>query len=793
MNLLRYCGFTSAILCAATLSFGQSGDFATSGRVVDSKGNPIVGATVTYTSLAKRLSWDFSNGYGKFGLDKDPIIERRSPTPSLSLPLTGDVTVDLFDPSGKKVASVFSGKLEKGSYSFNLPASLSARLSRSLYVLRIRSANQVIYHKMVNAGGYQPSLAVFSSTQQNSSTTIAKKFVAIDSVRVGKTGYKAKTVAIDAYSSKVADIALDTVKIEELTNTLFGSLSQAEKVGQLIQVDCPGSGSVTSSVLGTIFGGGSDGPGDGAGNPTQWAEFANDYQSASQKTAKKIPILIGFDVVHGFGKCNGATVIPHNIGLGCTFDTLAVQKCHRVAGLEARACGVNFIFGPCIAVPRDDRWGRVYEGFSETPELTAAMARASVIGCQTSDLSHPLAVATCVKHFAGDGGTKWGTGVGEMCDRGNTTGDEASLRTIHLTGYSAAVKAGATSVMASFSSWNGTRCHENKALLTDWLKKDQGFDGFVNGDWNGHTTGTAGSANCFKNGLDVPMIAATASGIGPMQGVLNGLYSDGNGARVDDAVKRLLRVKYRMDLFNSALTTTPAVTATVGSQAHRDMAREGVRKSLVLLKTTAGLLPLEKTKKITLVGKHAQSVGLLCGGWTLGWQGSENANVQGGTNIQKGFERVGGAANINYSADGNTISGEIAVVCIGEQPYAEWEGDRADLAIPGADLVANAKKSGKKVICVMITGRPMDISAIVDKCDALVAAWLPGSEGDGIAEVLYGDKGYKFTGKLSMSIPMNTAQEPINFGDANYAPRYEYDFGLGFDGKPLAKGINTNN
>jgi beta-glucosidase len=328
--------------------------------------------------------------------------------------------------------------------------------------------------------------------------------------------------------------------------------------------------------------------------------------------------------------------------------------------------------------------------------------------------------------------------------------------------------------------------HENKTLLTDWLKTSQGFDGFVNGDWSGDLQGTQGTSACVIAGLDVPMRGDNSPGIPGLQSSFNGLYSNGNGARVDDAVRRLLRIKYRMNLFSSPLTANPALTALVGSQAHRDVAREAVRKSLVLLKTSAGLLPLAKTAKVTLVGQHSQDIGLQCGGWTLGWQGVAG-NAMPGSTIRQGFERIGGAGNISYSADGNAISGDIAVVCIGEQPYAEGMGDRTDLSIPLANLVTNAKNSGKKVVCVLITGRPMDISAIVDKCDAVVAAWLPGTEGDGVAEVLYGN--YEFRGKLSLSWPRNTAQEPINVGDAGYNPLYPYDFGLNAAGQRLPAGV----
>jgi beta-glucosidase len=608
----------------------------------------------------------------------------------------------------------------------------------------------------------------------------AKRLAAIDTVRVGKTGYNPVKIPIESYTADVGTVTLTAKDIEGQVTTLFNSLTQAEKVGQLVQVVCTQPSNVTSENLGTIFGGGSDGPGGGAGTASQWAEYTANFQNATKNTSKKIPLLIGYDVVHGFGKCNGATVMPHNIGLGCTFDPLIVQKCHRVAAIETRGCGINYVFAPCIAVPRDDRWGRVYEGFSESPDLTVEMARASVLGFQYTDLTNPFAVAACAKHFAGDGGTTGGV------DRGNTQGDENTLRAIHLPGYTSAIQNGVAAVMASFSKWNGTPMHENKSLLTDWLKTSQKFDGFVNGDWDGHLTGTSSAANCIIAGLDVPMRGANDWAIQELKTLFNGLYSSGNGSRVDDAVKRLLRVKYKMDLFNSAITAPQALTNVVGSAEHRAIAREAVRKSLVLLKTTPGTLPIAKNAKVTLVGKHANSIGLQCGGWTLGWQGGENINMPG-TTILQGFQKIGGTSNVSYSQDGNNITGDIAVVCIGEQPYAEMLGDKQDLTIPGASLVTNAKNAGKKVICILITGRPMDISSIVSQCDAIVAAWLPGTEGDGIAEVLYGN--YEFTGKLAFSWPRNTAQEPINVGDANYNPLYPYDYGLNSKGEQLPKGI----
>ena len=777
----------SFLLLSVSMAFGQSGDFTTKGRVVTAAGKGIPDVTISYSSVAKRLSWDFSDSNGYFGGKTTGVSNPNQPNSRFDLPSSGPVDIDVFDLQGKKVSTLYFAAVEKGGYALE---AASPHVSKSLYIYKIRTAGTVQSSKMLLLGNSNRPLHENANASSASPVVLAKITSASDSVRIGKTGYTPVKIAVGSYTSDIGNVTLTPIDIEAQVTAMFGQLSQAEKVGQLVQADCPGASAVTSNVLGTIFGGGDDGAGAGHGSATEWATFSDQYQNAAQSTSKKIPLLIGFDIVHGFGKCNGATVIPHNIGLGCTFSPRTVQKCHRIAGLESRSCGINFAFGPCIAVPRDDRWGRVYEGFSETPELTQAMARAAVIGFQTTDLSHPTAVAACVKHFAGDGGTAFGTGDQSRIDRGNTTGDDATLRTVHLAGYISAIQAGAASVMASFSRWNGVRMHENKALLTDWLKTSQGFLGFVNGDWDGDITGTSGTENCVTNGLDVPMRGgAGTAGIGGLQNSFNNLYTNGKGARVDDAVKRLLRIKYMMGLFSSPQTTTSALTSQVGSQPHRDIAREGVRKSLVLLKTSANLLPLSKTAKITLVGPHSQDVGLQCGGWTLGWQGAAG-NSMPGTTIRKGFETIGSASNITYSADGNGITGEIAVVCIGERPYAEWYGDTNDLTVPEASLVTAAKNSGKKVVVVLISGRPLDISSVINNCDALVAAWLPGTEGQGIAEVLYGN--YEFSGKLAFSWPRSTSQEPINYGDASYDPLFPYDFGLKANGTQLPKGIYSN-
>ena len=770
------------MLTALGSASAQSGDFTVSGTV-KSGGQPLEGAFISYVKLEKRLSWAYSGANGAFGPASSAIINKPNANfDGVDVLNDGPVTIDVFDVRGHKV-SVFSTVLEKGRYSIE---PVSEKLAKATYLLKISAGNSVVYRTYINTGKSISAGFIANQSQTGNNNFLAKKMAALDTVRIGKTGYMPIKVAILSYTDNIGEQTLVKLDLEKKVDSLYDKMgSQNERYGQIIQAIAEKNpGVVASAMMGSNFGGGSNGPlgKGGSGSAQDWASLSDQLQAQTRNTPNKIPLLNEWDVVHGFGKCNDATVYPHNIGLGATWDTIIVEKCYRVGGIESRGCGVHMGYGPCNAVVRDDRWGRTYEGFSETPEISAAMSKASVLGYQTSDLSHPTALAACAKHFAGDGGADGGTNTGNM------TGDDAKLRALHLPGYAAAVKVGVASIMASYGGWNGVRMHQNKALLTDWLKTELKWDGYINGDWDGDIQHGAQRVPSMNAGLDVPMRAVDFS-----DDEANKLRSDFASAdqnRIKDAIKRVLRLKFKMNLFaESQLKTDPALIAIVGSKPHRDVAREAVRKSLVLLKTKPNLFPISKTAKVTLVGEHAQKVGLICGGWTLGWQGDANATPNGSTSIQKGFETIGGASNITYSGDGNNIAGDIAVVCIGEQPYAETMGDKGNLEIPGADLVSNAKKSGKPVVCVMVTGRPMDVSAVVDNCDALVEAWLPGTEGSGVAEVFYGINGYDFTGKLPMCIPMNTNQEPVNVGDGK-TPRFAYGFGLNSKGETLKAGFN---
>jgi beta-glucosidase len=622
----------------------------------------------------------------------------------------------------------------------------------------------------------------------NFQTAVAKKLAAVDTVRVGKTGYKPTLVAIDAYSADVGTVTLQPVDIEAEITALFGQMTQADKMGQLVMPNnAYGPPAVaTTYKLGCVFGGGGAFSAFTVGSLANWADS---MQTAAQATPRKIPMMIGYDGVHGASAVPGATIFPHNLALGAITDSLLVQKAYRVAALEIRGSGANWTYGPCIAVVRDDRWGRTYEGFSESTDLTKIKARHAVLGLQTTDLSLPFAVAATAKHFAGDGGTANGT------NEGTTQGPDSLARAIHLPGFTEAIKAGVATIMPSFSSWcDGVKMHGNKPLLTDWLKTAQKFDGFVVGDWMAQYS-VGGTGNCMLAGLDVPM---SPMEVGPGLGMLadfGGMYAGTGGPRCDDAVKRVLRVKYRMGLFNTNKTDRN-LTAVFGSAAHRDVARECVRKSLVLLKNANNVLPVPAAANVALWGAAADDMGIQCGAWTVEWQGALGNIISGGTTIRQGIQSIC-TGTFTYSADGsNSGNADYIIAFLGENPYAETNFDAISLtpdkAVQGApsgkdmanttnaSVIANiaaAKAAGKKVIVVLVAGRPLDISAVLPNADAFVWACLPGTEGKGVGEVLFGVNGYKFSGKLPVTWPASLAQEPINAGDGKTG-LFAFGFGL---------------
>jgi beta-glucosidase len=783
MKSVKLISLTIMALLAYATVFAQSLDFSVSGKVIVAGGQPVADATVTYMNIAKRLSWDFSKSDGTFGGYSVPTVRPVQQNATITLLGEGPVSIDIFNMGGKKVETI-SGKLDKGTY-FLRP--LPAKLAQSMYVLKIKTGDNVTYQKMLNTGiraaGY--TIALSSS---NEPVVMAKKLAVIDSIRVGKTGYAATYVPIQSYSDNVGNVTIAPVDIEGQVNTTFGQMTQLEKCGQLcmppnvVNNAVLSTSTATSNNIGSIFGGGGALLGSSAGAS---ADFVDGMQRAMiANSTRKIPVMVAYDFVHGASAVPGATMFPHNLAMGAIQDTVLIQKAFRVCAFEVRGSGANWGFGPCIAVIRDDRWGRAYEGFCETPERTQIMAHNAVRGCQTTDLSLPTAYAACCKHFAGDGNTV--DGVNE----GTTVGPDATARSINLPGYASAVAAGVATIMPSMSAWcDGVRMHQNKTLMTGYLKSTTagpGFQGFIVGDWE---RGWPLPAS-MDAGLDVPMAPGAnlgmiaTNGTNADTGNFNKLYNSGGvfPARLDDAVKRVLRVKAWMNLFSPGqYLTDRRLTALVGCAAHRDVARACVRACCVLLKNAGPVIPIPKTANVAIWGQAGNDVGLQCGGWTVSWQGQAGGVPGGG-----GTTILQGVQSLCTGAVGTAGTSDYNIAVLSENPYAETSF--GNVAITGNDATgtnasvitqaAAAHAAGKKVIGILIAGRALDISGILPSCDAFIWACLPGSEGGlGIAQLLFKDQGYVFSGKLPVTWPNNATDEPINQGDGKTG-LFAYGFGL---------------
>lgn len=568
-------------------------------------------------------------------------------------------------------------------------------------------------------------------------------------------------------------------------DALLARMSLEEKVGQMTQVDIlavPDPGDVARYFLGSMLSGGSSDPADNSA--ATWRSTVETFKAEALKTRLKIPLLYGIDAVHGHNNVDGAVVFPHNIGLGATRNPRLVQRAARVTAQEVSATGIRWTFAPCVAVGQNDRWGRTYESFSDDPELAATLGVAAIAGFQGSDLSAPDSVLACAKHFIGDGGTLNGT------DQGNAVGDEAALRKLFLPPYAAAVKAGAGSVMVSYSSWNGKKMHGNKYLITGVLKGELGFQGFVVSDWAAidqlgadYAADIEASVNAGVDMVMIPHGPGKTNNYVEFIHDLVRLVHEGrvSQARVDDAVRRILMAKFQLGLFDEP----PAAERldTIGSVEHRAVARECVRESLVLLKNANDVLPLSKNaKRIVVVGPTGDDLGAQCGGWTIGWQGSTGAVTKGGTTILKALRSAAPAGmKIEFSPDGSSVSGaDAAIVVVAEKPYAEMKGDTKDLRLPEADaaLIGKVKSAGVPVITILLSGRPLILGRTLERTDALIAAWLPGTEGQGVADVLYGD--CKPTGKLPRNWPRANEQltgQPTVKND----PLFPIGFGLTYE------------
>ena len=583
--------------------------------------------------------------------------------------------------------------------------------------------------------------------------------------------------------------------LEAKITALMARMSIEQKVGQVVQGDIASitPDDVRRYHLGSVFNGGNSDPGGKYNAPAKdWLTLADAFWDASVSDDPKlprIPSIWGIDAVHGHSNVVGATLFPHNIGLGAMRNPEIMRQIGAVTAIEMRVTGIDWTFAPTIAVVRDDRWGRTYEGFGETAEIATDYAGPLVEGLQgkVGDrdwLKGPHIIATA-KHFLGDGGTAGGK------DQGDAQMSETQLRTLFAPPYYAALKAGVQSVMASFSSWNGTKMTGNRSLLTGVLKERMGFDGFIVGDWNAHGQ-VEGCTNtrcpqALAAGLDVYMAPDSWKGIWEttLAGVKAGTIPM---ARLDDAVRRLLRVKYRAGIFDAGKPSTRPLAGQytlLGAPAHRAVAREAVAQSLVLLKNSGSVLPLKPGARILVAGDAADSVARQAGGWTLSWQGTGTtpADFPNATSIWSGIEAQVKAARgtATLSADGRyTTKPDAAIVVFGETPYAEFQGDKGDVAFDDpADTLAMMKRvraAGIPVVAVFLSGRPLWVNPYLNAADGFVAAWLPGSEGAGVADVLFGAK--PFRGKLPYSWPARSDQTPLNVGDAGYAPLFAYGYGL---------------
>lgn len=569
--------------------------------------------------------------------------------------------------------------------------------------------------------------------------------------------------------------------IEEKVEALLTQMTLEEKIGQMSQVrhfDDIKKGDVAKKFIGSVIH--TDGPSPGE-DAAAWQAKFRELQEEALSTRLGIPLLLGVDAVHGQNTFPGATIFPHNIGMGATNNAFLVHDAAAITAKEVLATGLNWTFSPCIAVPYNERWGRVYEAFSESTEITEQMARASVRGHQ-GNLADPNTIMATAKHYIGDGATDYGK------EGGPTTLNRQEVLERLLPPYRAAVEEGVGAIMASFNTLHGVAMHAHKEMITDTLKGAMGFDGIVMTDWKGYSR--FGKNDIVNAGVD--MFMAVDGDLDLFQNGLKEAVESGEikQERIDDAVRRILRQKFRLGLFDNPFPNERLIS-TIGSQDHRDVARQAVRESLVLLKHENEALPIAKnTSKIVVVGEHANNTGLQSGGWTVSWQGKAE-NYPGATTILQGIQEQA-EGEVIYDADGTGghEDADVAIIVVGETPYAEFFGDiKHDHSREEYGYTLNEQQQsylsayagkGPKIVVVLISGRPLVVTDQIDQSDAFIAAWLLGSEGDGVAEVLFGD--HNFKGRLPHSWPK--AVEDVqgrfgpNFWDDSIQPLFELGYGL---------------
>lgn len=587
--------------------------------------------------------------------------------------------------------------------------------------------------------------------------------------------------------------------VNKRVRDLLSRMTLDEKIGQMVQIErkVATADVMKTYFIGSVLSGGGSVP-DPKASADAWVNMVNEFQKGSLSTRLGIPMIYGIDAVHGHNNVYNATIFPHNVGLGVTRDPELVKKIGAATALEVRATGIPYAFAPCIAVCRDPRWGRCYESYSEDHRIVQMMTE--IIPGLQGDVpaNYPKgfpyvnngkkSVAGCAKHFVGDGGTQKGI------NENNTVIPFRELLSIHMPAYLDSIRKGVATVMVSYSSWNGIKMHANRNLVTGFLKNKLKFRGFVISDWEGidrittppHANYSYSVQAGVQAGIDMVMVPMNfnefindlklqvTNNIIPMK-------------RIDDAVRRILRVKFIMGLFENPMADL-SLANEIGSQKHRELAREAVRKSLVLLKNGKSakkpLLPLpKKAPKILVAGSHADNLGFQCGGWTIEWQGASGNDLTRGTTILTAVKNTVDPKTqvvFNENPDPNFVKSggfSYAIVVVGEPPYAETKGDSLNLTIsePGPNTIKNVC-GGVKCVVVVISGRPVVIQPYLPTIDALVAAWLPGTEGQGVTDLLFGD--YGFTGKLARTWFKSVDQLPMNVGDPHYDPLFPFGFGL---------------
>lgn len=581
-----------------------------------------------------------------------------------------------------------------------------------------------------------------------------------------------------------------SLSIDERVEDLLGRMTLADKIGQMTQVEKDSilPEDITYLGIGSLLSGGGGSPAENT--PEAWATMVDGFQEYALDGPLGIPLIYGVDAVHGHNNVKGATVFPHNVGLGAANDPELMRRIGEITATEVAATGIDWNFAPTVAVPQDFRWGRTYEGYGEHPDLVTPLAIAYLEGLQGSDLADGTTVLATPKHFVGDGGTAWGSSTTPgSIDQGVTEVDEETLRAVHLPPYVEAINSGAESVMVSYSSWNDTKLHADQYLLTEVLKSELGFGGFVVSDWGAidqisddYYEAVVTSINA---GIDMNMVPYQYHRFIFLlrQAVDNG---DVPIERIDDAVRRILRVKFELGLFESPLSD-PELLPAVGSEEHRAVAREAVAKSAVLLKNDGGVLPIgDDVTTIFVGGQAADDIGIQSGGWTIEWQGKEGA-ITPGTTILEGIEAsVPEGVTVYHDKFGNLgrvdapgVEPDICIGVVGERPYAEYEGDSADLSLASRDfpVLENLAATCDDIVVVLISGRPLMITDMIDGWDALVAAWLPGTEGQGVADVLFGIE--PFTGSLPYTWPKSIEQVPLGALSASgEEPLFPFGYGL---------------